>query len=80
MEKKLNVKIANLLLDPIYEAKKKELERLMDLDKKNNPTNFSYRSWVIIFQTLDFIFRNTPIHIYNRNKQVKNRNENRKAD
>ena len=68
MENKLNAKIGDILLNPKYEQKKRELEKLKDLDLKNNPNNFSNRSWVLIFQTLEFIFKDTPIHIYNRNK------------
>jgi len=65
---KLNAKVGDLFLIPLYEEKRKKLEDLMKMDIKKNPNNFSKRSWDIIFQTLEFVFNNTPISIYHNNK------------
>lgn len=67
----LNATIEDLFVKRIYEQKLQELQDLRNEDQKNNTKNFSYRSWKIIFETLEFIFNNTPIQIYNRNNQKK---------
>lgn len=67
----LNATVEDLFVKRIYEQKLQELQDLRNEDQKNNTKNFSYRSWKIIFETLEFIFNDTPIQIYNRNNQNK---------
>jgi hypothetical protein len=81
MERKIDAKVSDLFLRKVYEDKKKELEDLRSKDQKDNPKNYSRRSWTIIFQTLEYVFNDTPIHIYNRNKtKPKTKNKTKKPD
>ena len=79
MERKIGAKVSDLFLKKIYDDKRKELENLRSDDQKNNPKNYSRRSWTLIFQTLEYVFNDTPIHIYNRNK-TKQKNKPKKSD
>jgi hypothetical protein len=71
MANKINTKVGDLFITPLYEKKRKELEDLKTQDLKENPKNFSGRSWMLIFQTLEFVFKDAPIKIYNRNQNQK---------
>ncbi len=68
----INAKVGDLFLRTIYDDKKRQVEAMMAEDEKNNPSSFSKRSWMLVLQTIEFVLKDKPLHLYpQKNKKKK---------